>query len=76
MILNPWKALRKLRKESNETISRLTSELEFTNNQMDLALDGLGKQQKALDEIIALVKPTSNATVKRAGRIAAEGKVL
>ena len=76
MILNPWKALRKLRKESNETISRLTSELEFTNNQLDLALDGLDKQQKALDEIIALVKPTSNATVKRAGRIAAEGKVL
>lgn len=76
MILRPWKALRKLREESEETISRLTSEVEFTRNQLDLAYDGLDKQQKALDEIIALVKPTSNATVKRAARIAAEGKAF
>ena len=76
MILNPWKALRKLREESEETISRLTSEVEFTRNQLDLAFDGLDKQQRALNDIIALVKPTSNATVKRAARIAAEGKAF
>ena len=75
MIWNPWKALRELRKESEETIACLTSEVEYTRNRLDLAYDGLDKQQKALNEIIALVKPTSNATVKRAARIAAEGKV-
>lgn len=76
MILKQWKALRKARKEYEETITRLTSEVEFTRNQLDLAYGGLDRQQKALDDIIALVKPTSNATVKRAARIAAEGKAF
>ncbi len=76
MILNPWKALRELRAEHERTVQRLVSEIEYSRNQLDLAFDGLDKQQKALDDIIALVKPTSNATVKRAARIAAEGKAF
>ncbi len=63
-------------KKRNETIARLTSELEYTRNQLGRAHIGLDAHQMVLDDIIAQEKPTSNSTVQRMANIARLGKKI